>query len=306
MSDAQNSFDSSLRSFRTERGSIAYWDTGGEGYPLILLPGIGVTRTDLLERSGEFAEWVKHLTFNGSLRVIQFDHIGYGKSEPDKRAGFSLDKFIEETKSVIEHLAIDREPTAVFGFDKSSPLAIRSAAELSTVSHLILLHPCRSYAEHRERAKLPGFREVTEDPDRGIQFLVAAALDGVEDFSRPQAGQARTTPTREENQLLYEEILRDTIDPTIGRWRHSIDDDEDLMDASRYIPGVRVPTLIMHRRNHTIVPRELTDDLRSELPQATFLEPDGVSVFPWIGPGSREIADQISRFVLRLADHRPG
>ncbi len=61
-------------------------------------------------------------------------------------------------------------------------------------------------------------------------------------------------------------------------------------------PAVRAPTLVMHRRDDTLVPPKNSRYLAEHLPSARYVESDGRDHPPWLGDSDRVHAE-IDRFL---------
>jgi DNA-binding CsgD family transcriptional regulator len=55
------------------------------------------------------------------------------------------------------------------------------------------------------------------------------------------------------------------------------------LDVRDYLPLVRVPTTVVHRRDDSAVPYELGRDVAAAIPGAKFVPLQGSSHFPWHG-----------------------
>jgi pimeloyl-ACP methyl ester carboxylesterase len=82
--------------FTTSDGAKLHYVTGGEGAPLLLLTGFGVSTEDY---SGNFDELTKHYF------VISLDYRAHGKSETP-RSGWHIERLAKDVYELLEHLGI--------------------------------------------------------------------------------------------------------------------------------------------------------------------------------------------------------
>jgi len=67
-------------------------------------------------------------------------------------------------------------------------------------------------------------------------------------------------------------------------------------DSSGHLGDVRLPTLVLHRREDRAIPYALGRELASAIPGARFQSLDGVDHFPWRGDADA-VADAIITFL---------
>jgi len=69
------------------------------------------------------------------------------------------------------------------------------------------------------------------------------------------------------------------------------------IDISDIVPSIRVPTLVIHRRDDVTINVEGGRYLAEHIPGARYLELSGKDHPPWIGDNAMEIADAIEEFL---------
>jgi class 3 adenylate cyclase len=72
-------------------------------------------------------------------------------------------------------------------------------------------------------------------------------------------------------------------------------------DLSGVLPAIRVPTLVLHRRDNPLIPLEASQDVAMLIPGARFVESPGTDVYNWPGPDDPEM-DLVEEF---LTGRRP-
>jgi len=72
------------------------------------------------------------------------------------------------------------------------------------------------------------------------------------------------------------------------------------MDVRDILPAIRVPTLVLHKRDDKVVPIEEGRDLAEHVPGAKFVELPGADHWPWIG--HEEAVEEIQEFLTGMRD----
>jgi class 3 adenylate cyclase len=68
------------------------------------------------------------------------------------------------------------------------------------------------------------------------------------------------------------------------------------VDVTNVLPTIRVPTLVVHRRDDVFVPAAHARDLASRIPEARYVELSGADHVPWIGDED-SVLDEVERFL---------
>ena len=72
------------------------------------------------------------------------------------------------------------------------------------------------------------------------------------------------------------------------------------MDVRDILPTIRVPTLVLHKRDDRVVPLEEGKYIADHIPGATFVELPGADHWPWIG--HEEAVEEIQEFLTGMRD----
>ena len=83
---------------RTRKGTISYLEAG-QGYPVILLHGLGGTKASFLPTVSALAD---------SYRMIAMDHLGFGESDKPIGAPYDAAFFAEAATALMDELEIDK------------------------------------------------------------------------------------------------------------------------------------------------------------------------------------------------------
>ena len=78
------------------------------------------------------------------------------------------------------------------------------------------------------------------------------------------------------------------------------------IDISRYLPTIRVPTLVIHRTEDVTINVEGGRYLAEHIPGARYIELPGKDHIPFVGDNAMEIADAIEEFLTGVACAGPG
>lgn len=225
------------------------------------------------------AWWVSHLELdwqNEGLRrfwagvadgytLIRYDRFGVGMSDRVLRdSDLSLDAEVSTLRALLDELELDR--VSLLGGSSGSCTAIAFAATFpECVEHLVL------YGSYADGAALtdPGVGSAISAAVRAHWGLGSRLLSGLflgptdaaeqERFARFQ----RESATAESAAALLDLVYR--------------------LDVRAYLPLVRRPPLVVHRRDDRAVPSRLGREVAASIPGATFIPLPGGAHFPWHG-----------------------
>jgi pimeloyl-ACP methyl ester carboxylesterase/predicted amidohydrolase len=250
-----------IRFCRSATGGRLAFATFGDG-PVLLItpPWISSLEVQLEDPAwmGFYSRLARHHT------VLVYDKQGCGLSERE-RADFSWERDVEDAWTVVDQLAPDR--LSIFGVSQGGPIAIAYAAgRREQVDNLVLYG---TYA-----------RGADVSPDGGASFVdlvrsnwglgsrTMAALFLPENLDDPTAlgvvlKWERAAATREMATRLLEALFT---------W-----------DVSPLLPEVKVPTLVLHRRDDRAFHTGLGRDLAAGIPKARFVLLEGGGHLPWYG-----------------------
>jgi class 3 adenylate cyclase len=251
--------DSAVRYARSADGAaIAYrvlsdgpidlvFNTGIISHVEVLLEEPGVAR--MLERIGEFT------------RLIVMDRRGTGLS--DVGSGLvTLDEEVDDVLAVLD--AVGSEHAALMAYTSSGPLMIRAAA----------LHPERIralvlYAAMARVTAVPGYEwtHTVEEREAALEQLSANWGSG--------ANLDRLAPSRQGDlamQAWLARLERLCMSPSAHErlWRHM-----SAVDVRDDLPGLTVPSLVMHRTGDVFMDIRHSRYLAEHIPNARYVELPG-------------------------------
>ncbi len=239
--------------------SIAFW-TLGEGTPFLYMPP-PYTHIQLEWQIPEMRRWYERLA--EGRKLIRFDTRGFGLSQrevPD----LSLDSFVLDVEALVDRLRLER--FALLGFQHSGPPAIVYAARHpERVSHLLLW--C-SYAQPSDWARSPP-----------IQATRALIDKDWETYTETVAHFTLGWPAGEEGRR-FAALIRESMTPesTQAAIRAL-----SSFDAVAFLPQVKSPTLVLHRRQVRVPDTSVARGLASRIPDARLALLEGTAGAPYLG-----------------------
>ena len=240
--------------------SIAYW-TMGEGPPLVLMPPLPFSHIQLEWQIPEYRRWYEHLVEN--RQVVRYDNRGCGLSDRDV-SDYSLEAHVRDLEAVANQLGLHR-------FAVWAPLFVGTAAvtfaarEPEMVSHLVLW--C-SWARASDYAASPAVQAVMalRDKDWVIYTETVAHL---------ALGWEAGEPARRFAALMRECVTQDSA---AALWEAM-----SAVDVTALLSQVKAPTLVMHRRQASFPPIELSRNIASRISGARLAVLEGHSLLFVLG-----------------------
>jgi class 3 adenylate cyclase len=263
---------------------IAYQVLGLDA-PDLLVFSSGMLPIDSMDDEPSLARY--HQRLASFCRVIRFDHQGVGMSDPVTPTGSTtLEQWEQDALTVMA--AAGSERAGILAPRDSSLEAILLAATYpERVSCLIIVNGTARAARADDypfgipERVLDRFLKVNMDPDavdQGLDFLALAAptMAGDEAFRAwwIKAGYRGASPT-----------MARSIDAMVLR-----------ADVRPVLPLVRVPTLVLHRRDNGIFRLGHGRYLAEHIPNATYVELDGADDLYWVGE-TDTMLDEIEEFL---------
>ncbi len=260
-----------LAETRSRDGTRIAFASIGDGYPLVMLPGVPLSNLR--------AEWRIPVlrtaleTVATQLRLVQYDGRGTGRSQRDV-TDFSLDSMLGDLDAVIAAAGLQR--FALLGFYSSCSHAIAYAARHpERVSHLILFGGVAQGWDHMRGPGTQALLSLIErDWDTFVESVTHAWLGWPDDEEGRLAVEWFRTATTPE-------VARATIQAASG------------IDVSDLLADVRCPALVLHRRDATVIPIEVSESMANRLPAGRLEILDGTSASLFF-----ERPDEVVRLII--------
>ena len=227
-------------------------------------------------------------------RLIIFDRRGCGLS--DRGGSLTTPTLEERADDILAVLdAVGSEKASIFGVSEGGGIAalFASAHPERTTSIIVygtlvlvkgLEHPL---GWHDEAVAIAWAESVaagwgTGKNMPGVVSLWAASMVGDEQFEEWLGRYGRQSVSRNEIRPLLMNTFR--------------------YDLTEVFPAVRVPALALYRKNDPIAPATYGREIAARIPDAEFVEVDGIDHLPFVGD-SESLASEIERFLVGPRSH---
>jgi pimeloyl-ACP methyl ester carboxylesterase/DNA-binding CsgD family transcriptional regulator len=265
----------SIKFLRSRRGARIAYTTAGSGPPLISLPAWAGHLEGIPMFSG-FAAFERRIARNHTL--ICYDRWGTGLSDRE-RDDFSIEADLDDLVDVVDSLHLRR--FAVFAPSHGGPVGIELALRYpQRISHLVL------YATMSQglidKSAWEFFREF---------MLADADLSGGDLSARATAALVTKGGTTSDQDACVQLIKMSSSPETAV----ALMDRFLMRDRTLPLGEVRVPTLVLQRRDDAMIPAEEARTLASQIPGARLELIDGEAHIPFVGDGE-SVADRICAF----------
>ncbi len=239
--------------------NIAFWALG-EGPPLVELPTIPVSHIEMEWQTPEWRAWYEPLA--RTRTVVRYDCRGAGLSDRDV-TDFSLDAQLHDLNAVVDRLGLDR--FVLLGTIHSGPVAIAYAAQhLERVSHLVLWH---SWARTLDAAT-PQFTALARLRHTDWDVYTETVAHTLLGWSEGEAAHR------------YAALMREAIAPETMRAALTAIGQFDVTDM---LSQVKVPTLVLQRRQLSWLTADVARGLASRIPDARLVLLEGESGAIYLG-----------------------
>jgi pimeloyl-ACP methyl ester carboxylesterase/class 3 adenylate cyclase len=255
--------------------NVAYQVFGEGDVDLVFVPGF-ISHIENYWDEPRLAQWLRRL---GSFcRVIMFDKQGTGLSDRSSKLP-NMDERMDDVSAVMDAVGI--EQAALFGISEGGSLATLFAAS----------HPERSQALILYGA----FAQFTS------WFPTQEALEGLFQYIGSAWGSGESlpmfAPTMKDDLALKEwwgKFERLGASPGAAETIMRMNSQIDIIDI---LPSVKVPTLVIHRRDDVTVNVEGGRLLAERIPNAKYVELPGVDHLPMVGENPNQILDEMAQFL---------
>lgn len=255
---------------RSGAANVAFQVTGDGPVDLLVIPGL-ISHLELDWADPDDARYYRRL---GSFcRLIRMDKRGTGLSDPVTSTP-TLEDRVADMLAVLDAAGSDQ--AVVMGFSEGGPVsALCAATHPDRVQGLIL------YGTFINGTDLPA--EITAILDRAIDDWGAGHVIDL------------LGPSLSRNEVIRRQIgsyERSAASPGMAR---ALKDALEHIDVEAILPAIRVPTLVLHRRDE-IIPVETARSAAELIPGARFVELEGADHWPTIGD-SDAILREIEQFL---------
>jgi class 3 adenylate cyclase len=240
--------------------NIAFWMLG-EGKPLVVTPDNTFSHVQLEWRVPECRAWYERLAANRTL--VRYDCRGSGLSDRDV-TDFSLDATMRDLEAVIDR--VGAQTFALVGTIDVGPAAIAYCAlNPERVSHLILW--C-TYASGSDL-------EIAPETHAWIGLMEKDWELGIQSWANNLVGWSDSDLAGRLAAVWRESCAPEAL---LGLWQASL-----TFDVDDYLYGIKVPTLVMHRRQIRWLTVDTARRLASKIPNALLSVLDGAASTPYAG-----------------------
>ncbi len=265
--------------FAQTRGArIAYQDFGLESPVVVAIPPtaqnveVSWEWPDvrvMLERFGSFSRW------------IHFDKRGTGASDRRSRMP-GIDERVEDLRAVMDAAGVDQ--AFLYGASEGGPTCLLFAVTYPERVQGIILHGSGAYTERPDqtlevrdarRLRYAAVADIWGTPESPMVDHFAPSLAHDDAFRRWHQRYERLASDRESLIELYDISLD--------------------VDVREVLPNLKVPTLLLHRKDDPIIPLSYAQEVAAAVPGAELVELEGNDHFAYAGDQSW--LDVLERFV---------
>ena len=255
--------------------NVAYQVFGEGNVNLVFVPGF-ISHIENYWDEPRLAQWLRRL---GSFsRVIMFDKQGTGLSDRASKLP-CMDDRMDDVRAVMDAAKV--EQAAVFGISEGGSLATLFAASHPDRSQALILYG--AFARFKS------------------WFPTQEALEGLFQYIDSAWGSGESlplfAPTMKDDLALKEwwgKFERLGGSPGAAKTIMRMNSQIDITDI---LPSVKVPTLIIHRKDDVTVNVEGGRLLAERIPDAKYVELSGADHLPFVGENPNQILDEMAQFL---------
>jgi len=258
--------------------NIAYQVVGDGPVDLVWAHGLA-SNIEVFWEEPSLAAFLRRLS--EFTRLILFDRRGCGLSDRHgTTATPTLEERMDDVLAVLD--AVGSQQASIFGISEGGSLAaLFGATHPERTARIILYGTLTHYdADAQYQAgvgdgTIAGFADTVSRgwgmrSDWAVQ-LWAPSMAGDEPFTQWLAKHARQS------------VSRGAILPLLSAFY--------AYDLASVFPTVRVPTLVLHRRDDALIPVSHGRQIASQIPDARFVELEGADHLPFIGDAEAVLAE---------------
>jgi len=269
--------------------SVAYQVFGEGDVDLVFVPGF-ISHIENYWDEPRFAQWLRRL---GSFcRVILFDKQGTGLSDRSSKLP-GMDERMDDVRAVMDAVGI--EQAAIFGISEGGSLATLFAASHPDRSQALILYG--AFAQFKSwfptQEALEGLFQYIDSAWGSGESLPMFAPTMKDDLALKEWW----GPTMKDDLALKEwwgKFERLGASPGAAKTIMRMNSQIDITDI---LPSVKVPTLIIHRKDDVTVNVEGGRLLAERIPNAKYVELSGADHLPMVGENPNQILDEMAQFL---------
>jgi pimeloyl-ACP methyl ester carboxylesterase len=248
----------------SDGASIALYDTGGSGPPIVLANGLG----------GPFAAWRYQVEYlRDQYRIVSWDYRGlYASAQPAGRPSrIDVPAHVDDLERVLEAAGIERAPFIGWSMGVQVLLELYERRP-EVVSHLVLING--TYGKPLETVAVPLARQVVPKVveqarrfhDMGSRVLKRASAWPETVLWLKRLGLAGSTLDEDLFRELAEEFATMDMDlylAILGKLGEH--------DAAHVLPLIAVPSLVITGDKDAFTPRQLAQQMARKIPGGEIL-----------------------------------
>jgi class 3 adenylate cyclase len=238
----------------------------GDGPPDVVVVGGPASHLDLQWEDPETARVRRR--YGSFARAIFFDRRGTGLSDPVDGLP-SLDLQMDDLDAVLDTVGVER--VALIGAVEAGLCAMYAATHPDRVSALVLINVAGSGAVTLGDERRAQIRELIENHWGEGRFTQLYAPERARD---------------ERFADWWARFERACVSPLMAR---RLLDLNAQADVTGVLPAIRVPTLVLIRRDNPLVPVAAARAAASLIPDARVVEADGADLYNWPGADDPEM-----------------
>jgi class 3 adenylate cyclase/pimeloyl-ACP methyl ester carboxylesterase len=253
--------------------SIAHFSVGS-GPPFLVMPHPPWSNIQREWQDPHLRTWFEAIAARRTL--VTYDSRGSGLSDRDVD-DFSLEAHVRDLEAVVDQLGLDR--FVLFGPAHSGPAAVAYASRHpQRLSQLILWCTYARGADYRGSSPQLQATRAILDQDWEVYTETVAHVT----WGWSAGDEARR----------FAAFIREAVDrPVVEKVRDAV----DAYDVSDLLPGLNVPTLVIHRRNFLFPRAEVARKVAARIPDCRLVILEGASPAPFMG-NVAEALDAIGEF----------
>jgi pimeloyl-ACP methyl ester carboxylesterase len=271
---------------------IAYQVFGHGEHDLLYVPGF-ITHLDLHWEDPRYAEFLNGL---GSFaRVIAIDRRGVGLSDRLSPADLPpVEVIVDDLVTVLDE--VGSLETALFGHDDGGQVGALLAASQPERLRALIVYATSPATVRRPNAPWSSSEEEWESWLAWTVEHYGSRESAIRDLQ--ETSSSRSAGNEQDIEWIAK-LYRNGVSPSAFLALHRLSMQLDVTDI---LPTIRVPSLIVHRRDDPLVHVEASRFMAATIPGAQLVELDGGGHFPNQGEVA-PLVDAVREFVSGMGEH---